>query len=654
MHLRINSKIALTVSAIAVSFAMTPIAFAATATNFNAGHIIDDSVFTSKNSLSAPQIQDFLNSKVPDCDSDGSEPSEYGGGTRAQYAASQGVSTPFICLKDYSENGYTSAQIIYNTAQEFSVNPQVLIVLLQKEQGLVTDEWPFPSQYKTATGYGCPDTEPCDSQYYGLTNQLRWSARMFRAIINGSPDWYTPYILGNNYIKWHPDFLNQTTNKWEDRCGGTTVNIENRATQALYNYTPYQPNIAALGAGYGNGDGCSSYGNRNFYLYFSDWFGATTGPDYAASFKSAKLFTDSSKAPSSVVPYINGKYIVKPGQAIYADVEATNTGRAEWSSYSSLGTANPRDRVSLFRNDSWLSGQRVVHPTTIPVKAVEVGKFAFSMNTPTQAGGYNEAFSVVEDGKMWTSDILNLAIDATTPRPYSPSYAGHILDSSGKNTLNAGGQILSPDLYTSLSLRNDGRLALRKDFSESWVPAGAGAGSRLVMQGDGNLVLYTKDWAPVWNSGTSGKGPSKLIVQEDGNLVVYNAQGPTWSSGSGYPTSHINFTTNRMMVDGVIYPGQGLETPDRKFGLYLQGDGNLVLYSPYRALWSSGTVGTGAMSLVVQGDGNLVLYNNAGKAVWNSGTAGRGPSSLNMQGDGNLVLYNSTGPTWHTMTSGKQ
>ena len=51
--------------------------------------------------------------------------------------------------------------------------------------------------------------------------------------------------------------------------------IQNQATANLYYYTPYQPNAAALRAGYGEGDGCSAYGNRNFYQYFTDWFGST-------------------------------------------------------------------------------------------------------------------------------------------------------------------------------------------------------------------------------------------------------------------------------------------------------------------------------------------------------------------------------------------
>lgn len=257
---------------------------AISATSFNAGKIIDDSIFTNSTSMDPGQIQNFLNSKVPVCDTYGTKTSEFGGGTRAQWAAANGYYPPFTCLKDASENGKSSAQIIYDVAQQFQINPQVLIVLLQKEQGLVTDTWPTSNQYRTATGYGCPDTAACDSQYFGLTNQLTWSARMFRAIMNASSTWYTPYVLGNNYIRWSPTAS----------CGGSTVYIQNRATQALYNYTPYQPNQAALNAGYGKGDACSAYGNRNFYLYFSDWFGSTTLPTAIKSSDSATVYIQTS------------------------------------------------------------------------------------------------------------------------------------------------------------------------------------------------------------------------------------------------------------------------------------------------------------------------------------------------------------------------
>ncbi|NTU72759.1 hypothetical protein HGB07_01120 [Candidatus Roizmanbacteria bacterium] len=262
----IIKKIALSSSAI-VSAILYLMIFSTNATaapviGFNPGYIIDDSIFINSYSMSQQDIQNFLNSKVPSCDTYGTQTSEFGGGTRAEWAAARGYSPPFTCLKDYSENNLSAAQIIYNVSQQYQINPQVLIVLLQKEQGLVTDSWPLTIQYRSATGYGCPDTAPCDSQYYGLTNQITWSGKMFRAILNNSPTWYTPYVIGNNYIQYSTDAA----------CGGSNVNIVNRATQALYNYTPYQPNQASLNAGWGTAT-CGSYGNRNFYSYFTNWFG---------------------------------------------------------------------------------------------------------------------------------------------------------------------------------------------------------------------------------------------------------------------------------------------------------------------------------------------------------------------------------------------
>jgi hypothetical protein len=58
-------------------------------------------------------------------------------------------------------------------------------------------------------------------------------------------------------------------------CGSTNILMEGYATTALYNYTPYQPNAAALNNLYGTGDDCSAYGNRNFWTMFTNTFGST-------------------------------------------------------------------------------------------------------------------------------------------------------------------------------------------------------------------------------------------------------------------------------------------------------------------------------------------------------------------------------------------
>lgn len=233
-----------------------PISRAADLSRFNPGNIMSDAVMSNKASMNVQQIQNFLNSKNACNNTNTHMAARY---PHLQYTIRDGK---FVCMAQDTFNGESAAQIIWQAAQDYSINPQVLIVLLEKEQGLVSDTWPNHVQYRTATGFGCPDTAPCESQYFGLKNQIRLAASMFRTVLNGG---WSNYPVGQTYVQYHPNAA----------CGGTTVSIQNRATSALYRYTPYQPNRAALNAGYGTGDDCSAYGNRNFYALFTDWFGST-------------------------------------------------------------------------------------------------------------------------------------------------------------------------------------------------------------------------------------------------------------------------------------------------------------------------------------------------------------------------------------------
>lgn len=263
---------------------------ALTGSSWNAGNIISDSQFFNSQSMSTSDIQNFLNSMNSNCDTNGSQLSEFGGGTRAQYGASVGHPAPYVCLKDYYENptthqnnanggnvdgGWSSAQIIKYASDTYNINPKVLIILLQKEQALVTDTWPFPGQYRSATGYGCPDTAPCDAEYYGLYNQVVNAANQFQRYAK-YPNNYRYKAFQNNQIQWNPESV----------CGESTVYIANQATAGLYNYTPYQPNGAALNNLYGTGDSCSAYGNRNFWRLYSDWFGSTQTNEIFLNYKS--------------------------------------------------------------------------------------------------------------------------------------------------------------------------------------------------------------------------------------------------------------------------------------------------------------------------------------------------------------------------------
>ena len=238
---------------------------AADLSKFNPGNIISDYVMSNYNSMTEEEIQAWLTAKNPCNNHDHDAYLRYS--SEEPWRDWYWKDDHFVCISEelfgdgmVVGEGDTAAHILYETAQEYKINPQVLIVLLQKESGLITDTIPSSKEYRTATGYGCPDTAACDSKYFGFKNQVRRAAALFREVLDGG---WTNYPVGINNILYNPN--------WD--CGRLEVNIQNLATSALYRYTPYTPNQAALNAGYGTGDWCSSYGNRNFYQFFVDWFG---------------------------------------------------------------------------------------------------------------------------------------------------------------------------------------------------------------------------------------------------------------------------------------------------------------------------------------------------------------------------------------------
>lgn len=235
-----------------------PTAQAADGRQFDPGDIISDALFFDGAAMGASDIQTFLNGKVSSC--------------RAGYT----------CLKDYRQTTTSKAAVdgrcaaYAGTSNELAsaiiakvgvacgISQKALIVLLEKEQGLVTDDYPGSGQYRSATGFGCPDTAVCDSQYYGFFNQVYNAALQFKRYAASPTSWN--HVAGRvNAVRYSPN----------SACGSSNVFIQNQATAGLYNYTPYQPNAAALANLYGTGDGCSSYGNRNFWRLYTDWFGST-------------------------------------------------------------------------------------------------------------------------------------------------------------------------------------------------------------------------------------------------------------------------------------------------------------------------------------------------------------------------------------------
>jgi hypothetical protein len=107
-------------------------------------------------------------------------------------------------------------------------------------------------------------------------------------------------------------------------------------------------------------------------------------------------------------------------------------------------------------------------------------------------------------------------------------------------------------------------------------------------------ILYENQQLNVNESLVSANGRYKLVMQGDGNLVIYNASNTgIWSSGT--------------WGKKIIYAA-------------MQSDGNFVLYdNNYVAQFSSNTWNKVGSYMVMQNDGNLVIYQR-GVARWGSNT----------------------------------
>lgn len=603
--------------AVGLMYIVSPKAHAA----FEAGRIMDDGKFTNNSSMSAGDIQNWLNS------------------------------INSTCLKNYQtasiegNNNYggnvSAATAIKQAADLYGVNPQVLIVTLQKEQGLVTrgdcPQW----RYNTAMGFGCPDGAACDAQWYGLSRQLYQGARHFKGFYNQNAGWYIPFRPGVRYIPYHPN----------GGCGGTNVNIVNRATASLYSYTPYQPNAAALATRYGSGDGCSSYGNRNFYSYFTDWFGSTIDDPYRWEY---------------VGQSASGTFV--PGQKGTWTISARNIGTATWSNSGTnpvrIGTNNPRDRQSAFCTTGWIVGcHRAALLNEPSVAPGATGTFTFPVQAPSSPGVYSEYFNPVADGAAWMNDLGLFFQPTVTSGTFSSSLVSNNFPTSIEPGATANVSVVVQNNGNTYWY-NDGKYMINLGAynpidrsspfaTNTWL--GSNRPARMVesvVAPSQNATFNFTIKAPT----TPGSYTESFSLVAEGHkwfnqpitstVTVTGTPPPTPPPSDNY--------TGSMNANQLLNTNQMLISPDGRYKLIMQGDGNLVLYSPNRPLWWSSTDNKPVVRFAVQGDGNLVLYDSAYRPYWNTGTQGRGGNSLHLQNDGNLVLYDSQSrAVWHTRTYGQ-
>ncbi|MCW2528889.1 MAG: hypothetical protein JWM76_3749 [Pseudonocardiales bacterium] len=186
-------------------------------------------------------------------------------------------------------------------------------------------------------------------------------------------------------------------------------------------------------------------------------------------------------------------------------------------------------------------------------------------------------------------------------------------------------------------------VALQPPTGFSAFTLGLSSGGNLVLTGTQTTAGTAAD-VVLWQSATEGTGTANhALMQDDGNLVIYAGSGqPVWSTLFGFAGA------STIVAPATVSAFGSLASPDGRFRLAVQPDGNVVTYDSVGApVWNSGTFQSPGAALVLQADGDLVVRSGQ-TVVWHTNTANSGAGNhLNLQNDGSLVLYNAKNlPLW--------
>lgn len=277
------------------------VALPASALTFDPNYIISDSEITDYTTLNLEQIQYFL----------------------VRYDS---YLANYITV-DNDGQAKSAAQIIYERSVNNKLNPQFILVLLQKEQGLVEDEAPQPSQLDWAAGYGCPDSGGCNSRWQGFFKQVNSATLQFRDYLDN------PHLY--NYKK-------NVTYVFQDKTGDnlniTEVTPINYATASLYNYTPHVYS-----------------GNYNFWRLWQEYF-TKNYPDGALLQEKGSpgiwlIQYDKKRAFMSKAAFLSRYNLDKVIEVTHNDLEKYETGDPiKFAQYSLL--RSPKGTVYLLVDDT--------------------------------------------------------------------------------------------------------------------------------------------------------------------------------------------------------------------------------------------------------------------------------------------------------------
>lgn len=233
---------------------------------FNPNKLVEDKVFNDTQTFGGPEgIQKFLESKNSPLANTSldflvklKEPDNI--------MLKQGLEDPQPNLGRLR----TAAELIWDASRQSGLNPQVILVTLNKEQSLITGRQnagaaEMQKALNNSMGFDCPDATGCGNllpgfyfqlfgNYDSSGNRYLGAAKSLMRSFN-TENGRGPQVNGAISRVGDTITLDNTTGSFSNVPPTQSLTLGNKATAALYRYTPHVFN-----------------GNYNFWRFFNAWF----------------------------------------------------------------------------------------------------------------------------------------------------------------------------------------------------------------------------------------------------------------------------------------------------------------------------------------------------------------------------------------------
>jgi lysophospholipase L1-like esterase len=263
---------------------------------------------------------------------------------------------------------------------------------------------------------------------------------------------------------------------------------------------------------------------------------------------------------------------------------------------------------------------------------------------------------------IFSDDPINDLSGSGTPPSYDSLLTGvqSLMQQAHANGLKFYCSTLTPNGGRPADQWSPAAETIREQLNAYYLSANSGCDGIVDQDTATHDPTNPTQYRPAFNTqnpdGTPGPGTGDFLHPNDAGMqAIANSVDLGLFTASGVPP--FRAPANPC---GILLPGEGmlpdhpLFSCDGRFELYLQDDGNMILYFGNTILTTTSSEGHTPAVATLLADGNFAIFDPHGNILWQTHSAGLLGQALFLQNDANLVIYqavsaNST-PVWASNT----